>query len=142
VHTLLRLPTGIWYSPGVKANVLFFDKKPVTNTPATKEVWVYDLRSNHKFSIRQNQITPEHLTDFIQCYRADDPTQRKETARFRRFKYSEIIARDKANLDIHWEPDKTANTQGETPQALMKEILKDLEEAMREFAAAENEIRQ
>ena len=141
VHTLLRLPIGIWYSPGVKANVLFFDKKPVTNTPATKEVWVYDLRSNQKFSIRQNQIRTEDLTDFIQCYRADDPTQRKETAQFRRFKYSEIIARDKANLDIHWEPEKTETTKNETPQALMKEILKDLAEAMREFAAAESEIR-
>ena len=75
VHTLLRLPTGIWYSAGVKANVLFFDKKPAINTPATKEVWVYDLRSNQKFSLRQNQIRTEDLTDFIQCYRADDPTR-------------------------------------------------------------------
>ena len=81
------------------------------------------------------------MTDFIQCYRADDPTQRKETARFRRFTYSEIIARDKANLDIHWEPDDDRGQRAETPQALMKEILKDLEEAMREFAAAESEIR-
>jgi type I restriction enzyme M protein len=141
VHTLLRLPVGIWYSSGVKANVLFFDKKPVTNTPATREVWVYNLRTNQKFSIRQNQIRTEDLTDFIQCYCADDPTARKETAQFRRFKYSEIIARDKANLDIHWEPEKSETTNDETPQALMKEILKDLEEAMREFAAAENEIR-
>lgn len=141
VHTLLRLPTGIWYSPGVKANVLFFDKKPVTKTPATKEVWVYDLRSNQKFSLRQNPIGPEDLTDFIHCYRTDDPTRRKETAHFRRFKYSEIIARDKASLDIQWERETMNATQGGTPQALVKEILRDLEEAMREFAAAESEIR-
>jgi len=141
VHTLLRLPTGIWYSSGVKANVLFFDKKPITKTPATKEVWVYDLRSNRNFSLRQNPIGPEHLTDFIQCYRADAPTQRKETAHFRSFRYSEILARDKANLDIQWQQQSTNGIQRETPQKLMKEILADLAEAMKEFAAAEAEIR-
>src|SRR5260221_4483181 len=56
IHTLLRLPTGIWYSSGVKANVLFFDKKSITTNPATKEIWVYDLRSNRNFSLRQNPI--------------------------------------------------------------------------------------
>ncbi len=142
VHTLLRLPTGIWYSPGVKANVLFFDKKPVTKYPSTKEIWVYDLRSNRNFSLRQNPIGPKDLTDFIQCYYSDDPTQRKETANFRRFKYSEIITRDKANLDIQWQHETKNATQVGTPQALMKEILEDLEEAMREFAAAERAIRQ
>jgi len=140
VHTLLRLPTGIWYSPGVKANVLFFDKKPVKKTPATKEVWIYDLRSNRNFSLRQNPIGSEDLTDFIRCYHADDLTRRKETPHFRRFKYSEIIKRDKTNLDIQWQ-DKMMNViPGTTPQALMKEILKDLEEAMKEFTAAESQI--
>jgi type I restriction enzyme M protein len=140
VHTLLRLPTGIWYSSGVKANVLFFDKKPVTETPATKEVWVYDLRSNRNFSLRQSPIQREDLTDFVQCYHADDPTRRNETAHFRRFKYSEIMHRDKANLDIQWQQETTNGAQRESPQTLMKEILEDLAEAMREFAAAEAEI--
>jgi type I restriction enzyme M protein len=141
VHTLLRLPTGIWYAPGVKANVLFFDKKPVANTPVTKEIWVYDLRSSRSFSLRQNPIKSEDLTDFIQCYCSDRPTLRKETTRFRRFKYSQIIARDKANLDIQWSPSLADTPQGETPQTLMREILQDLNEAMREFADAESEIR-
>lgn len=141
VHTLLRLPTGIWYSPGVKANVLFFDKKPVTKTPATKEVWIYDLRSNRNFSLRQNPIGPEDLTDFVHCYHADDRTRRKETVSFRRFKYSEIITRDKASLDIQWQDETMNAAHGETPQALIKEILEDLEEAMKEFAAAESAIR-
>jgi type I restriction enzyme M protein len=140
VHTLLRLPTGIWYSPGVKANVLFFDKKRLAKTPATKDLWVYDLRSERNFSLRQNPIATADLSDFIHCYHADDRTGRKETAQFRRFTYAEIIARDKANLDFQWQQETTNTTQGETPQALMKEILKDLEEAMREFAAAESEI--
>jgi type I restriction enzyme M protein len=140
VHTLLRLPTGIWYSPGVKANVLFFDKKPSTKTPATKEMWVYDLRSGRNFSLRQNPIKPENLMDFVQTYSADDLKLRKETACFRRFKYSEIMSRDKANLDIQWQGPAMKATQDETPQALMKEILEDLEEAMREFADADSEI--
>lgn len=141
VHTLLRLPTGIWYSPGVKANVIFFDKKPVSKTPATKEIWVYDLRSNQNFTLRQNPIDTENLTDFINCYRADDINLRKETASFRRFSYSEIIARDKANLDIIWQQETINATQGETPQAILKKILKDLSEAMKEFADVEREIR-
>jgi type I restriction enzyme M protein len=140
VHTLLRLPTGIWYSAGVRVNVLFFDKKRVTKTPATKEMWVYDLRSNRNFSLRQNPIGTADLMDFIQCYSADDLTRRKETAHFRRFTYSEIIARDNANLDIQWQRETTNVTQGDSPQVLMKEILKDLEEAMKEFAAAESEF--
>jgi type I restriction enzyme M protein len=140
VHTLLRLPTGIWYSPGVKANVLFFDKKPPTRTPLTKEVWIYDLRTNRNFSLRHRPIRPEDLADFIQCYRVEDRTLRKETTVFRRYQYSEIIARDKANLDIQWPHNGSDGKKGETPQLLMKEILKDLEEAMREFAAAEAEI--
>jgi type I restriction enzyme M protein len=137
VHTLLRLPTGIWYSPGVKANVLFLDKKPLGKAPATKEIWVYDLRSNRNFSIRKRPISNEDLQNFVQCYRAHDRIQRKETDEFRCFKYSTIIARDKANLDIHWRGQKEKQTSRSTPQALMKEILTDLEDAMKEFAAAE-----
>ncbi len=141
VHTLLRLPTGIWYSPGVKANVLFFNKKVVTNFQATKEVWVYDLRSNRNFSLRQNPIKTEDLTDFVNCYQADDPNRRQETEHFRRFTYPEIIARDKTNLDFQWQHQTADNTQSETPRALMKEIIEDLKEAVREFRAVEREIR-
>jgi len=141
VHTLLRLPTGIWYSPGVKANVLFFDKKPVSKRPATKAVWVYNLRYSRSFSLRQNPIRSEDLTDFIHCYRAGQRTRRKESLHFRRFKYSEIIARDRANLDIQWRGERMNANQEATPKTLMKAILKDLEEAMNEFASAEREIR-
>lgn len=141
VHTLLRLPTGIWYSPSVKANVLFFDKKPITKAAATKEVWVYDLRTRN-FSIKRNPIRTKHLLDFVQCYNADDHTLREETDNFRCFKYADIIGRDKANLDIHWRHESTDAHKRQTPQALMKEILSDLEEAMAKFAVAEKEIRQ
>jgi len=141
VHTLLRLPTGIWYSPGVKANVIFFEKKTVTNVQATKEIWVYDLRSNFSFSIRHNPISNENLTDFIECYQSENRNQRKETEHFRRFTYQEIIARDKINLDFQWRYQTSDNTQNETPQALMKGIMNDLKEAIKEFGAAEKEIR-
>lgn len=140
VHTLLRLPTGIWYSPGVKANVLFFDNKPGSKTPATKDVWVYDLRSNQNFTLRHNPISTDNLTDFIHCYCAEDRTKRRETDHFRRFKYTEILTRDKANLDIQWQRDSTNAVRVGSPQELMKEILQDLEEVMREFAAVENEF--
>jgi type I restriction enzyme M protein len=140
VHTLLRLPTGIWYSPGVKANVLFFDKRPITKGPATEELWVYDLRSGQRFSLRQNPIRADDLVDFVRSYRTDNRGKRVETASFRRFTYSEIMARDKASLDIQWRQAAASARRPATPQAAMKEILKDLDEAMREFAAAESEI--
>lgn len=138
VHTLLRLPTGIWYSAGVKANVLFFDKKPASKNSATKELWVYDLRSSRTFSLRQNPIESSDMQDFIHCYHADNIYERKETDHFRRFKYSEILGRAKASLDLQW-PKKTA-ARGETPEALMKEILENLKNAMNEFAAVERII--
>src|SRR5207247_2252865 len=121
------LPTGIWYSPGVKANVIFFDKMRANSTPATTRVWVYDMRSGQTFSLRQNPITSEDLADFVQCYCPDDRSLRKETARFRRFPYAEILDRDRANLDLHWDnPDAKQDAVRESPQVLMKQILADL----------------
>src|SRR5207302_3325170 len=79
VHTLLRLPTGIWYSPGVKANVLFFDKRVSGRRPATRALWVYDLRQEQKFSLRQRPIAQDDLDDFVRCYRSDNRSRRKET---------------------------------------------------------------
>lgn len=136
VHTLLRLPTGIWYSPGVKANVLFFDKKPPSAMPATKAVWIYDLRSKRKFSLRQNPIGSDDLQDFVRCYRAEDQALRNETDVFRRFTYTDILNRDRANLDISWEPE-TSVSRGDSPQTVLRDILNDLQIAMTEFAAAE-----
>ncbi|MDT4895922.1 MAG: type restriction enzyme protein [Acidobacteriota bacterium] len=121
--------------------MLFFDKKPVAKAPPTKEIWVYDLRSNRNFSLRQNPIKPKDLTDFINCYRAEAPSRREETDHFRRFTYSEIVARDKVSLDIQLQHDTMKVSQRVPPQALMKEILNDLEEAMKQFAVAEREIR-
>lgn len=134
VHTLLRLPTGIWYSTGVKANVIFFDKIPSSKRPATKELWVYDLRGGRTYSLRRNPITPDDLTDFVECYKAHQRAARIETVSFRRFTYETLVSRDKANLDIHWEQEDDGSANIETHQTLLKEIVADLQEAMREFA--------
>jgi type I restriction enzyme M protein len=140
VHTLLRLPTGIWYSPGVKANVLFFDKRQPSKQPATKELWVYDLRSARNFSLRTNPIRSDDMMDFVRCYRPENRMRRNETNVFRRFAYSDITTRDRANLDIQWLSKVRTNQTRATPQALMQDILKDLQAAIKQFAAAEKEI--
>jgi type I restriction enzyme M protein len=139
VHTLLRLPTGIWYSPGVKANVIFFDKTPPSAAPSTEAVWVYDLRSERSFSLRSSPIQTGHLEDFIACYSADDRDGRRETARFKRYSYSEVVGRSRTSLDLHWRTE--SEVVRDTPEALMTEILEDLKEAIREFQAANTELR-
>jgi type I restriction enzyme M protein len=144
VHTLLRLPTGIWYSPGVKANVLFFDKKPAAKTPWTKELWVYDLRTNKNFTLRQNPIADEDLKEFVQVYQTANRTKkREESERFKRFTYADLMARDKANLDIFWlKDDSLADTENlPKPAVLAAEIVEDLEEALEEFGAVEEELK-
>ncbi len=141
VHTMLRLPVGIWYSPGVQANVLFFDKKPLGKVPATKNVWIYDLRSGQNFSLRQNPIESHHLDDFVDCYKSEDYTRRVETPLFRRFSYAEIIERDKANLDIQWLQAVEEVLNKDTAQSLMSDILNDLREAIQEFSVVEDSIR-
>jgi type I restriction enzyme M protein len=141
VHTMLRLPVGIWYSPGVQANVLFFDKKPIGKVPATKNIWIYDLRSGQNFSLRQNPIESHHLDDFVDCYKSEDFARRVETPLFRKFSYSEIIARDKANLDIQWLKTAVDVPNQDTPQSLMSDILNDLREAIQEFSIVEDSIR-
>jgi type I restriction enzyme M protein len=144
VHTLLRLPTGIWYSTGVKANVLFFDKKPPSKVPQTKELWIYDLRTNKNFTLRQSPIGDSDLKEFIEVYEAARrKSQRKESARFKRFTYAELMARDKANLDIFWLKDDSLVDMANLPkpEILAAEIIAKLENALHEFRAAEAKMR-
>lgn len=142
VHTLLRLPTGLFYAQGVKANVLFFERRPASDTPNTKQLWIYDFRTNSSFTLKQNPITREDLDEFVSCYNPENrfnriPTwsERKPDGRWRVFSYDELIARDKVNLDIFWLKDDSLadNAELADPAILAAQILEDLEVALQQF---------
>ncbi len=137
VHTLLRLPTGIFYAQGVKANVLFFDRKPASETPWTSRLWIYDFRTNQHFTLKQNQLKSEDLADFIEAYKPGRRGGRVESERFRSFSYEELAQRDKFNLDITWLRDESLEDMDNlpSPDILAAEIVEDLEAALVEFAA-------
>ena len=134
-HTLLRLPTGIFYAQGVKANVLFFDRKPAGEEYWTRDVWIYDLRTHHHFTLKTNPLTRSDLDDFVSCYRAEDWGQREETERFRRFSYDDLVKRDKANLDIFWLRDESMEDSASLPppDVIAEEILEDLRAALEQM---------
>jgi len=89
-------------------NVLFFDKLPATEHPWTQRLWVYDLRTNQHFTLKQNQLRRKDLDDFVACYAPGKPrSERMESERFTSFTYDEVIARDKADLDITWLRDES-----------------------------------
>jgi len=136
LHTILRLPTGVFYAQGVKANVMFFDRKPAAADPWTKETWVYDLRTNKHFTLKTSPLRSDDLSDFVECYRAGDRATRVETERFRHFSYDELIARDKANLDIIWLRDESLDDASALPApgVLAAEIVEELEAALAQFA--------
>jgi type I restriction enzyme M protein len=136
-HTLLRLPTGIWYSPGVKANVLFFNKKPASKEVQTKKLWIYDFRTNIHFTLKTSPLKPGDLDDFVTCYKS-----RKETERFRSFSYDEIIQRDKLNLDIFWLKDDSLEDIDSlpAPDIIAAEIVENLEAALEQFRSVAQEL--
>ncbi|MBD3795582.1 MAG: SAM-dependent DNA methyltransferase [Epsilonproteobacteria bacterium] len=142
LHTILRLPTGIFYKQGVKANVLFFDNKPASKEPWTKEIWIYDFRTNIHFTLKKNPMKLEDLQDFIKCYNPTNRHNRVETyseenpeGRWRKFKYEEIITRDKTSLDIFWLKDKSLADLDNLPDPdiLANEIIDDLEAGLESF---------
>jgi type I restriction enzyme M protein len=135
VHTLLRLPTGIFYAQGVKANVLFFEKKPASETAWTKKLWVYDLRTNQDFTLKTNPLKDADLEDFVACYNAANRFERTETERFRGFDYATLLQRDKTNLDLLWLKDASLEDSENlpAPEVLAREILEDLESAVALF---------
>jgi type I restriction enzyme M protein len=142
VHTLLRLPTGLFYAQGVKANVLFFDKKPASETPWTKKLWIYDLRTNMHFTLKTDPLKREDLDEFVKCYNPENRHQRKATwsdkkpdGRWRAYTYDEISARDKVSLDIFWLRDESLSDSDNLPDpdVLAQEIVDDLEAALEQF---------
>jgi type I restriction enzyme M protein len=136
VHTLLRLPTGIFYAQGVKANVLFFDRKPASETPWTKTLWIYDFRTNQHFTPKTNPLKRADLDDFVARYNQKNRHQRKETDRFKSFAYQDLLKRDKINLDIFWLKDESLEDSANLPDpdVIAAEIAEDLEAALLQFS--------
>ncbi len=136
LHTMLRLPTGIFYAGGVKANVLFFDKKPAAETPWTREMWIYDFRTNKHFTMKTTPLREQHLADFVAVYKPGARHDRVEGERFRRFSYEDLVARDKVNLDITWlRDDSLEDPDGlPEPKVLIAEIHDEMRAIMRQFA--------
>ena len=135
VHTLLRLPTGIFYAQGVKANVLFFDRKPASEKAWTENLWIYDLRTNQHFTLKENPLKRADLDDFVTCYQSANRYQRKETERFKAFAYDDLLKRDKVNLDIFWLKDDSLEDSANLPApgVIAAEIVEDLRAALEQF---------
>jgi type I restriction enzyme M protein len=135
VHTILRLPTGIFYAQGVKANIVFFDAKPKDGKVHTKGIWFYDLRTNKHFTLKTRQLKFDDLKQFVECYNPDNRHQRTDSDRFKYFAYSELIARDKASLDIFWLKDDNLDNLDDLPppDVLQQEIIDHLEAALSAF---------
>ena len=142
VHTLLRLPTGVFYAQGVKANVLFFDRKPASETPWTRDLWIYDLRTNRRFTLKANPLRRADLDDFVASYNAGNRHQRQETDHFRRFAYDDLVKRDKASLDIFWLRDESAEDTANLPppDVIADEIVEDLRAALEQLEAIAGEL--
>jgi type I restriction enzyme M protein len=149
LHTILRLPTGIFYANGVKANVLFFDNHEASKKPWTKEVWIYDYRTNIHHTLKKKPLRFEDLQDFVTCYNPLNRHKRKEVwneqsnpeGRWRKFSYEQIVVRDKTSLDIFWLKDKSLADLDNLPEPdiLAGEIIENLEAGLnsfREIAAA------
>lgn len=142
MHTLLRLPTGLFYAQGVKANILFFDKKPASERPWTQKLWIYDFRTNQNFTLKTRQLQRADLDEFVACFHAENRFERTPTyseatpeGRWRVFDFEELAARDKANLDIFWLRDESLEDSANlpAPEVLAQEIADDLEAALEQI---------
>lgn len=141
LHTILRLPTGIFYAQGVKTNVLFFTRGK-TDKHNTKEVWIYDLRNEMPSFGKTNPLKSEHFDDFMECYADGDLSKRKETyseenpnGRWRKFTIEDILARDKTSLDITW-----MKSDSGTDDYTLAELLDMIKEKSSNIAKAVAEL--
>jgi type I restriction enzyme M protein len=142
LHTILRLPTGVFYAHGVKANVLFFNNKPASKKPWTKEIWFYDYRTNIHHTLKKKPMMMSHLEEFVKLYKPENINKRKETwseenqeGRWRKYTYDEVIARDKTSLDIFWLKDKSLTDLDNLPDPdiLANEIIENIESGLASF---------
>jgi type I restriction enzyme M protein len=143
VHTLLRLPTGIFYAQGVKANVLFFDRKPASEKPWTTKLWIYDLRTSQHFTLKENCLKLSDLDEFVGCYHPENRHERVESERFKSFSYEDLLKREKLNLDIFWLRDESLEDSANLlrPEIIAAEIVEDLQGALEQFSLIESDLR-
>ena len=116
VHTLLRLPTGVFYAQGVKANVLFFDRRPAGRIPGRRSCGSMTCGQTSTSPSKTNPLKDADLQDFVRCYNPENRRERTETERFHAFSYDELVKRDKASLDIFWLKDEPGGL-GESARA-------------------------
>ncbi|OOG76456.1 class I SAM-dependent DNA methyltransferase [Algoriphagus sp. A40] len=149
LHTILRLPTGIFYAPGVKSNVLFFEKKESSKEIGTDEIWFYDYRTNVHPTPKKNPLTFNDLKDFIRCYQMGQLDSRKETwsdknseGRWRKYTYDDIMSRDKTNMDIFWLRDASVIDLDNLPEpeVLLDEIIENIESALAGFRTIKDSL--
>jgi len=149
VHTLLRLPPGIFYAHGIKTNVLFFDRKPLDDKPATKKLWIYDLRTNMHFTLRTKRLESSDLEEFVECYNPEKRQSRRATwssknpsGRWRAYDYDELTRRDKCNLDIFWLKDESQDSTSSNvdPSELATEIVEELQAAMMQISEIASDL--
>ena len=135
--------TGIFYAQGVKANVLFFDRKLAQEKPWTSKLWIYDLRTNLHFTLKENTLKRSDLDDFVARYNAKDRHERKESERFKSFTYEELIKRDKINLDMFWLKDEALEDSANLPdpEIIAADIVEDLQAALAQFAEIANDLK-
>ncbi|HDK42834.1 MAG TPA: SAM-dependent DNA methyltransferase, partial [Candidatus Pacearchaeota archaeon] len=143
LHTILRLPTGIFYAQGVKANVLFFDKREASKQSQTSKIWIYDLRTNKHFTLKENTLKEEDLDDFVKCYNPNNRHKRKESERFKCFSYEEILKRDKTNLDIFWLKDESLDDLDKLPDPdiIADELTEELESALEQLKEIQSDLK-
>jgi type I restriction enzyme M protein len=144
VHTMLRLPTGIFYAHGVKANVIFFERKAASSVPATRETWVYDFRTNQHFTLKTRALKRSGLDDFVEVFKPGARHERVEIERFKRWTYEELAERPGFNLDV-WADVKDASVGDVTdllaPEVIAEEIVENLAAALEQFEAVAADLR-
>ena len=160
VHTLLRLPTGLFYAQGVKADVLLFDKRPGGESASTQKLWIYDLRTNKHFTLKTDPLKREDLDEFVECYNGGSlpasksssqaswhdrkPTwsEKNPDGRWRAYTYDELVARDKASLDLFWLKDDSLEDSANLPDpdVIAQEIVADFEAALEQFRLIANDL--
>ncbi len=143
LHTILRLPTGIFYAKGVKANVIFFDNKTAQKENWTKEIWIYDYRTNIHHTLKKKPLLEKHLKEFVDCFNPENISKRTETwdpntnleGRWRKYSYEEIIQREKTSLDISWLKDKSMTDFENLPEPdeLALDIIENIELGLNSF---------